>query len=120
MAAVAFVALLCLLAHRRRSFARLAEHHESRLVAAVFPRSPIKGLPMGRGIRGPDITAEMLIYKLGKGAEFIFVDRAGKVMTTDEVRAAIRHEALARKYRQAARYPWFPVGPDPPELEGPE
>lgn len=25
------------------------------------------------------------------------------------------HAAMARKYRRAARYPWLPVEPDPPE-----
>src|SRR5437588_634616 len=30
------------------------------------------------------------------------------------------HGALARKYRHAARYPWLPVAPDPPELSWPE
>jgi hypothetical protein len=27
---------------------------------------------------------------------------------------------LAQKYRYAARYPWRPVAPDPPELGAPE
>ena len=27
------------------------------------------------------------------------------------------HAAMARKYRHAARHPWLPVGPDPPEPE---
>jgi hypothetical protein len=25
------------------------------------------------------------------------------------------HESMARKYEHAARYPWLPVAPDPPE-----
>ena len=28
---------------------------------------------------------------------------------------AIRNAELKRKYRRAARYPWLPVEPDPPE-----
>lgn len=28
---------------------------------------------------------------------------------------AEHHELLARKYEQAARHPWLPVEPDPPE-----
>jgi hypothetical protein len=32
------------------------------------------------------------------------------------IRAKLRwHEAMAEKYGWAARYPWLPVGPDPPE-----
>jgi hypothetical protein len=27
------------------------------------------------------------------------------------------HEVLEKKYREAARYPWLPVAPDPPEPE---
>ena len=27
------------------------------------------------------------------------------------------HSAMARKYRHAARYPWLPIEPDPPEPE---
>jgi hypothetical protein len=27
------------------------------------------------------------------------------------------HESMARKYEHAARYPWLPVEPDPPEPE---
>jgi hypothetical protein len=30
-----------------------------------------------------------------------------------------RHARLKEKYRRAARYPWLPVGPDPPEPEKP-
>jgi hypothetical protein len=30
-------------------------------------------------------------------------------------RLADYHEDLARKYERAARYPWLPVEPDPPE-----
>jgi hypothetical protein len=32
-------------------------------------------------------------------------------------RRAAYHEALAEKYRRAARYPWLPVEPDPPPPE---
>ena len=82
----------------------------------MYPRSPIKGLPMGHGVRGPDITAERLAYSLAerRGNGYIYYDRAGSRMTEDDVRAAIWHEAMARKYREASRYPWFPVMPDPP------
>ena len=32
------------------------------------------------------------------------------------IRAKLRwHEAMGEKYGWAARYPWLPVGPDPPE-----
>jgi hypothetical protein len=37
-------------------------------------------------------------------------------LRTDEGRAAW-HAALWRMYDRAARYPWLPVSPDPPEPE---
>ena len=116
MVAVVLVGLLCLLAHRRRSFAQIAAYHESRMVARMYPRSPVKGLPMGHGVRGPDITAERLADSLAerRGNGYIYYFRAGSRMTEDDVRATIWHEAMARKYREASRYPWFPVMPDPP------
>jgi hypothetical protein len=30
-------------------------------------------------------------------------------------RSAVHHDAMSRKWREAARYPWLPVEPDPPE-----
>jgi hypothetical protein len=33
------------------------------------------------------------------------------------VRKISYHESLARRYERAARYPWLPVEPDPPEPE---
>jgi hypothetical protein len=30
---------------------------------------------------------------------------------------ADHYDALARKYDRAARFPWLPIGPDPPEPE---
>jgi hypothetical protein len=117
MVVVVVVGLLCLLEHRHRSFASRAAYHESKMVARMFFRMRKY---LGREIPSSDITAEMLSRTLGKGWSFVYFDRAGKEMTKDEVKAAIWHDAMARKYRQAARYPWLPVMPDPPEIEEPE
>jgi hypothetical protein len=116
MVAVAVVAIVCVLDQRRRSFATRAAYHESRLVARMYPRSPIKGLPMGLGVSGPDITAERLAHSLAerRGNGYIYYDRDRNLMTEDDVRDAIWHEAMARKYREASGNPWFPVMPDPP------
>jgi hypothetical protein len=54
--------------------------------------------------------------------------RAGSLMKNAEpgsseikdpvIRAQLRwNEAMAEKYRWAARYPWLPIAPDPPEPE---
>jgi hypothetical protein len=91
MIAVAVVGLLCLLEHRRRSFESLASYHRSRLARFVIGQSL------------DDLTVIRPIFR----------DR--KPLTTDEVKVATWHQAMARKYRQAARKPWLPVEPDPPE-----
>ena len=36
-------------------------------------------------------------------------------MFASEQRRADYHGAMRRKYERAARYPWLPVEPDPPE-----
>ncbi len=111
MVAVAIAGLVCVLELRRRSFASRAAYHESRMVARMFPRYRKY---LGREIPASDVRAE-LHYRwhpdLGK---YVYYDRAGKVMTADEVKADHWHAAMAEKYRQAARYPWFPVMSDPP------
>ena len=49
--------------------------------------------------------------KYGAGLDRI---AAGRTTSAEEI---AHEEILARKYRRAARYPWLPVGPDPPEPE---
>jgi hypothetical protein len=44
----------------------------------------------------------------------MYFDRAGNAMTADDVKAAIRHDTMAREFREASRYPWFLVIPYPP------
>ncbi|HWE35692.1 MAG TPA: hypothetical protein VG406_03905 [Isosphaeraceae bacterium] len=39
----------------------------------------------------------------------------GPGTTTELLRKAAFHRELAQKYEQAARHPWSPVAPDPPE-----
>jgi hypothetical protein len=50
-------------------------------------------------------------------------EKIEKLAAATQVRAnaAIRdrHARLKEKYWRAARYPWLPVGPDPPEPEKP-
>jgi hypothetical protein len=50
----------------------------------------------------------------GDGVVLRFAPKAGKPDITSV--AKIEHHArLAEKYQYAARYPWLPVEPDPPE-----
>jgi hypothetical protein len=91
MIVVAIVGLLCLLEHRRRSFESLAAYHQSRLGGFVIVQS----------------LDDLSLIRLFR--------RDRKPLTTDEAKVATWHEAMARKYRQAARNPWLPVEPDPPE-----
>jgi hypothetical protein len=87
---VAFVALLCLLEHRRRSFESLAAYHQSKCVYG-YACSP---------------------------TSWAGVNRNGKIMTPDEVKVTDWHRALAKKYRQAAAHPWLPIEPEPSEPGG--
>ncbi len=73
---MAVVAILCVLDQRRRSFATRAAYHESRMVATMYPRSPVKGLPMGLGVRGPDITAERLAHSLAEPGKRVHLLRS--------------------------------------------
>ena len=40
---------------------------------------------------------------------------AGRGPRAENVKRVETYAALARKYERAARYPWLPVDPDPPE-----
>jgi hypothetical protein len=46
----------------------------------------------------------------------VYRNRGGQLMMTSEIRASSRHEALAKKYREAAECPWLPslTGPARP------
>ena len=115
MVAVAVVGLVCFLEHRHRSLAVNRGLSRSRMVARMYPRSPVKGMPMGLGIPGPDITAERLAHSLADAGERVHPLRLRRE-PHDGGRREGRH--LARgdgpKYREASRYPWLPVMPDPP------
>jgi hypothetical protein len=89
MVVVVVTGLLCLLEHRRTSFASLAVYHNSKTwhSMATF-----------RGV-----------------ASHVYFDSNDREMTRDEVKKSAWHAALAEKYRHAALYPWLPVEPDPPE-----
>ena len=41
--------------------------------------------------------------------------RPGMPLPRPDPRKVAHHEAMRRKYSTAARFPWFPVLPDPPE-----
>ena len=49
--------------------------------------------------------------------ERLVTDTAAQVRANAAIRD--RHARLKEKYWRAARYPWLPVGPDPPEPEKP-
>jgi hypothetical protein len=47
-----------------------------------------------------------------EGREFVEYKRA---VSAYEGKMALHHDLLSQKYRDAARYPWLRVAPDPPE-----
>jgi hypothetical protein len=111
MVIVVVVGLLCLLVHRHRAFTSRAAYHESKMVARMFYRMRKY---LGREIPSQDVKAELHYRWHPNVGKYVYFDRGGNVMTADDVKATFWHEAMAEKYRQAARYPWFPVMPDPP------
>ena len=101
MVAVAIVALLISgglrLKQRRDYFLSLARSHERKM-----PSSTAEGKAL-RSLFGS--TSRM-------SGEAIMLLRRDFDRMMDR---ADHHAALVRKYRRAARYPWLPVEPDPPE-----
>ena len=88
MVAVAIVgATVAFGERRRRDFSALAEYHRAQQVVKVA---------------------------CSKGG-FISEKRGGGMATDVDERADAWHRVLEPKYRYAARYPWLPVPPDPPE-----
>ncbi len=84
---------------RRDYFLSLAQSHQNEVVSSTARGKALKsrkGWPSGK-------TTEE-IMQLHRDYDRM-MDRAE------------HHESLARKYEQAARYPWLPVEPDPPEPE---
>ena len=98
MVAVAVVGLLLFLEHRRRSFVSIAAYHESKTVFIESFSSGSFREPVGSGSQPLEI-------------QYFAPD--GHVMTAEDLKVADWHEAMARKYRRAARYPWLPVERDP-------
>ncbi len=84
---------------RRRSdyFLSLAQSHQKEVASSKTRGEALKSRFGGT----PGMTLEE-IMRLHRDYD-LMMDRAD------------HHTSLARKYEQAARYPWLPVGPDPPE-----
>jgi hypothetical protein len=86
----------------------LARQHAQRLLAE--DRSRNRSLPQ-------------LVYRgdIMNRAMRLALEESGRVedpmarVRHEEKRRADYHAALRRKYERAARYPWLPVEPDPPE-----
>jgi hypothetical protein len=84
MVVVALVAFACWVGQRHARFRALAADHESRMIRLAI----------------------ISMMRIG-----IAFDRAGRRVEPWE---SDWHEAMAQKYRRAARFPWLPIAPDPP------
>jgi hypothetical protein len=93
MLGVAAVALACGVAGRVLRFRRLAEYHLARSSA--------------------DVVSDMLTTHDGTPT---FIVETGTGAPTTPARVEW-HRRLLKKYERAARRPWLPVPPDPPEPE---
>jgi hypothetical protein len=65
------------------------------------------------GLRGSEDLAREALKMIGDTPR---AHRVRSIMARIDRRIAY-NESMARKYRHAARYPWIPVEPDPPEAE---
>jgi hypothetical protein len=118
-------------AYHRRSLARVATDAARRAradqVATPLPVTsaepdeviePGFGLPSGRLFRseGNDrfMEAQARRYALAASRRKI-LDDYDRRQSAYHARQANYHASLAQKYLDAARYPWLPVEPDPPE-----
>ena len=103
MMAVAAIGLMIgggvLLKQRRDYFLSLAQSHQKEVASSTARGTALKSRFGGT----PGMTAEEIL-RLHDDYERM-MDRAD------------HHASLARKYEEAARYPWLPVEPDPPEPE---
>jgi hypothetical protein len=103
MVAVAAIGLTIgggvLLKQRRDYFLSLAQSHQKEVASSTARGNALKSRFGG--------TSEMTVEEITRlhGDYDRMIDRAH------------HHASLARKYERAARYPWLPVEPDPPEPE---
>lgn len=95
MVLVAIVAGIIGLAARGVRFDALAEHHS--LNAGFEYEEPTNGLKKWKAF--DRISEHYWKYRIVSDAKHKW------------------HSMLAKKYEHAARYPWLPVAPDPPEPE---
>jgi hypothetical protein len=86
-----------LLKQRRDYFLSLAQSHQKELASSTARGKALKS----RIGSASGMTIEELMH----------LDRDYHRMTD----RADHHASLVRKYEHAARYPWLPVEPDPPE-----
>ena len=79
-------------------------------------RQATEALSRPGAIRGvaADLVHHRHRWDLG-GARFEETNELFDEMFASEQRRADYHGAMRRKYERAARYPWLPVEPDPPE-----
>jgi hypothetical protein len=106
MVAVAAIGLMIgsgvWLKQRRDYFLSLAQSHQKEVASSTARGKALKSrFGSTSGMSNEEI---MHLYR----ADDLMMDRAD------------HHAAMARKYERAARYPWLPVAPDPPEPAPPE
>jgi hypothetical protein len=103
MIAVAAIGLMIgggvVLKQRRDYFLSLAQSHQKEVASSTARGNALKSRFGG--------TAGMTVEEITR-----LHDDYERMMDR-----ADHHASLARKYEEAARYPWLPVEPDPPEPE---
>ncbi|MDB5353226.1 MAG: hypothetical protein JWN86_4473 [Planctomycetota bacterium] len=66
---------------------------------------------------GPAISGGRVRYRVGFHQDYTEAIQERHAAEKQYGRIILFHELRRKKYERAARYPWLPVAPDPPETE---
>jgi hypothetical protein len=110
---------------RKREFLRLTRAMNSALLAETIEDRRDWRERMERWRSGPGPRVELVIGPGELKADWAYFERTlGNLdsnirSSASEIERSSRrldyHDSLISKYERAARYPWLPVAPDPPE-----
>jgi hypothetical protein len=107
------VAVIALAVGSLRGHARLKRHSEWYSGRAVFFAR--RGLPYRRNLALTPAEWEAKVIEYRRANEGAWFKMGAGPSPAECRRLLPYYESLRRKYERAARYPWLPVGADPPE-----
>jgi hypothetical protein len=92
------------------------------VAACILGGIRLQQLAAGYQERSSHFAHRMLMEKVGCYFDDVILDAAAREKSRRKYtdlshRRYLRYQSLGEKYERAARYPWLPVEPDPPEPE---